>query len=618
MAGTKSYSHPYLHDTHGLFTEHTAINTYILMHRFYLLALLVATLNPLQIRAAEPVVIVFRGDPVPNGNGTFTFLGDAVINDAGQVAFRASLAGTSGGGNDNRGIFRGDGTTLTQIARLGQPAPDGNGVLAFDFPFVSINQAGQVAFWSDVANTSGGDADDEGIFLGDGGLLKQIFRTGSNVPGSTSIFYPWDNFGTTSRFPPALNDSGQVSFWSPIDGNSSPFNSDQGIYRGDGTNLVEIARRAGTATGGGVYGHFGGAPSIHIPTVNNAGQVAFVAQVDDGTIPGKAAIFRGDGTIPPVQIYREGMPFSEFSPELGGFGNLAFDPMIDESGQIAFYSTLASPFFDAGIFLLGGANWEIVELVGSSVPADNGFFDNLALPVINDVGQVAFYADLVGTPGGANDNSGIYRHTDRPGPDLEEIARDGGTAPGGNGRFAFGATSLEYTPALNNAGQVAFFAKLTGTTGGNNDNDGIFFFDDALGLIEVAREGAPFLGSTYQSLQFKFAFASKMRESSGLNNQGQVAFKFALNDGREGIAVWTAPTPPSTAQLGITSSSSGAEITISWPAALSNWVLETSITPTVPQSWSPVTNPIVAVGQELQATIPKEGNQRFFRLRHQL
>jgi hypothetical protein len=226
--------------------------------------------------------------------------------------------------------------------------------------------------------------------------------------------------------------------------------------------------------------------------------------------------------------------------------------------------------------------------------------------------QSAFYADITNTTGGNNDNSGIYRHTEQPGPDLEEIVRDGGTAPGGNGRFAFGATSLEYTPSLNNAGQVAFFAKLTGTTGGNNDNDGIFFFDDALGLVEVAREGAPFLGSTYQSLQFMFSWTSKARESSGLNNLGQVAFKFALNDGRQGIAVWSAP---SVAQLGITSSPSSDEITISWPASLADWVLETTTDPTDPQSWTQVTAQIVAVGGVLQVTVPNEGDQRFFRLR---
>jgi hypothetical protein len=69
-------------------------------------ALLLGVAGTPRVEAAEPVVVVFLGDPVPDGNGTFTFLDNAVINDAGQVAFRGSLAGTTGGGNDNRGIFR--------------------------------------------------------------------------------------------------------------------------------------------------------------------------------------------------------------------------------------------------------------------------------------------------------------------------------------------------------------------------------------------------------------------------------------------------------------------------------------------------------------------------------
>ena len=52
---------------------------------------------------------------------------------------------------------------------------------------------------------------------------------------------------------------------------------------------------------------------------------------------------------------------------------------------------------------------------------------------------------------------------------IDIIAFEGGTPLTGNGTF-----SIFGFPELNNAGQVAFFARLTGTDGGTNDDEGIF------------------------------------------------------------------------------------------------------------------------------------------------
>jgi hypothetical protein len=99
--------------------------------------------------------IAFTGQPAPDGNGTFSFISSAHLNEVGQVAFRAEINEAGGG---DVGIFRGDGGPLTQIVRAGQAAPDGNGELRFIAPFeidYHLNDFGQVAFYAGLVGVDG-------------------------------------------------------------------------------------------------------------------------------------------------------------------------------------------------------------------------------------------------------------------------------------------------------------------------------------------------------------------------------------------------------------------------------------------------------------------------------
>jgi hypothetical protein len=122
-----------------------------------------------------------------------------------------------------------------------------------------------------------------------------------------------------------------------------------------------------------------------------------------------------------------------------------------------------------------------------------------------------------------------------------QIARKGQTAPDGNGNF-FQPVFAAYS--LNDAGQVAVLATLTETSGDTNDNEAIYIFDDASGLAKVARKGDPLLGSTITALFFNGSAVNPFPgptgdERSGLNEAGQVAYRFRLADGRDGIAIWS-------------------------------------------------------------------------------
>jgi hypothetical protein len=96
-------------------------------------------------------VIAKTGDPAPDGNGRFAAFDPPLLNSSGTVAFGATMSG--GDIDSDEGIFRGDGTTLVQIARTPQVVPGGDGVF-FSFGFPTINESGQVAFGAFLTMTN--------------------------------------------------------------------------------------------------------------------------------------------------------------------------------------------------------------------------------------------------------------------------------------------------------------------------------------------------------------------------------------------------------------------------------------------------------------------------------
>ena len=245
-------------------------------------------------------------------------------------------------------------------------------------------------------------------------------------------------------------------------------------------------------------------------------------------------------------------------------------PGLNEDGELAFVAAVAVPSGPAtqGIFRASDPD-HVVQIMrrGQASPDGNGSIlafdlDGDDVVPVNDGGQTAFQATLTATLQGTADNLAMFRGD---GTTLVRIARKGQSSPDGDGVFA----DFDH-PALNAVGQVAFQATLSGTA----HTQGIYLYDDVLGLVPVVRLGDLLLGQTIAGLGFAHD-TSRGRSHVGLNASGKVAFRFDLSDGRRGVAVWTigAGTTTSTTSIGST-------ITTTSTPTSTTTTPTTSVTPT--------------------------------------
>lgn len=180
--------------------------------------------------------LIRKGDIVPSGNGTFgtfgIFLGvfGSDFNNSDNVAFYSQLNNTNSGNDDNLAIFLTQDGILKEVVRRGQPAPDGNGVFSvpgsIDSPAPTLNDSGQVIFFTTYNNTVGDSPANTAIVFYDANLgLQDVVRQGDSVLGSAVTRVDINQFSLFSANQDgtgrSLNDRGEVAFrFSLADGRS--------------------------------------------------------------------------------------------------------------------------------------------------------------------------------------------------------------------------------------------------------------------------------------------------------------------------------------------------------------------------------------------------------------
>lgn len=223
-------------------------------------------------RSGQPAPLVRSGDPAPGVDGGFGLIFDPQVNDHGDFAFAALFGGDSGPGYgfwaETRGLVR-------MIAATGLAAPGTNAVFA-SFPNHSysetpvINSAGGVAFVGKLTGDTTRFAANSGIWYGKPGEVSLVAREGDAAPGVDGVFGQF-----LSSPSPAINDRGDVAFFSKIIGNAVGSSYEEGIWSSVDGSLSLVA-----ASGQPAPGTTSDFIRLYEPAITANGQTVFSAKIE--------------------------------------------------------------------------------------------------------------------------------------------------------------------------------------------------------------------------------------------------------------------------------------------------------------------------------------------------
>ncbi len=376
------------------------------------------------------------------------------------------------------------------------------------------------------------------VFVGNlcatAGTLRTVALSGTHAPG-TPAGVNFSNFNF-SRFiiTPVLNNAGQTAFSGSLTGPGVDSTNERGIWsEGGGSGLALVARSGNQAPGTPEGVHF---RSLSTPALNNAGQTAFWGGLTGtGDSTNDRGIWSEGGGSGLALIAREGNA-APGTPEGVHFrfssrSRIDLNPPLNNAGQTAFWGFLTGTGVDGtndrGIWSEGGGSGlALVAREGNAAPGTPegvhfGFSSRESHrinPSLNIAGQTAFWGFLTGPGVDSTNNSGLW--SEGGGSGLALVAREGNQAPGTPEGVHFGFNGM--TPALNNAGQTAFWGFLTGNEVDGTNNTGIWLEGGGSGLALVARKGNQAPG-TPEGVHF-----SSLSTIPVLNNAGQTAFSGSL------------------------------------------------------------------------------------------
>lgn len=273
----------------------------------------------------------------------FGFVGNfPSINDFGEVSFAANLSP-----DFEQAILRGNGRRLTTIATTTKEF----NFFGFD---TSVNNNGEVAFKAELDNF------DEGLFSGTGAKLTTHYLNSADalLDGQPVRFG-----GNDSR--PAINNLGEIAF----DESVQP-NFDRGIFAGRAGVFRTIAAPDPNA-------------SVDVPVSNDAGTAAFYRSFVDATGQFVTSIATGSGG-----------PLTTVVDTTGPFGFFGFrPPSLNNKGDVAFIAVL-DDFQTTGIFTGPRAVQDRVVQTGDKLDGATVRGLTFCEEGLNDSGTLAFIADL--------------------------------------------------------------------------------------------------------------------------------------------------------------------------------------------------------------------------------
>jgi hypothetical protein len=338
------------------------------------------------------------------------------INQSGQIAFQAWMYDTQNGAADDEAIFMTDANgNLIQVVREGQTIPGSSTTTFTDFYNLSMNNAGQIAFWGSTLNASL----PEGIYIsnGDGSPLQVVMQDGQTFNTAGEKFN--GNAGSSGLISASLiNESGAVAFRSHVDdGNNGTIVRSVFVRSGNG-ELREVVRPGDILSENEIYSDSG----IYDIVLNNRGDVAFSGVVHN---------------------------------------------VIDQSSKSVLYYNDAT----------AGNRGDIQEIVreGQTVPGGNLVVYSITKYTMNDSGQIAFTASLWDGLDSSTTREALFIYD--PDHGLHEVVQEGDALDGSTISeiyFAGNNTNIfleNNGDGLNNKGQLTFSYEL------ENGNQGVAVVD---------------------------------------------------------------------------------------------------------------------------------------------
>ncbi len=341
--------------------------------------------------AAAPVLqaIAASGQPSPAGGSFDRFDIDgravaAATNRRGDVVFFATLLRSPA----DEGLFLAGGSGIAKLAAVGDAVPSGERIAGFgERPAVALNEPGAVAF---AAALTGGKAT-SGVFVAQKEKIVAVALSGAAAPDIAGA--------TLAQFePPALNDVGEVAF---LAATRRGREAGEAIYLQRRGQLVKLAGSGDAAPGGGIFSSFGS------PSLNNKGEVAFAAIVEQGPVLG--GVFMGGGND--IHLV---LGVGSASPSGGIFARFSERLELNDAGTIALSAVLRNGGPNAAVFVIENDTPRALAAIGDPAPGGGNFAAFASWPALSQVGSVAFIASVDGGPNAlalycANRGDGLTR-----------------------------------------------------------------------------------------------------------------------------------------------------------------------------------------------------------------
>ncbi|MBC7834602.1 MAG: hypothetical protein H7Y88_05815 [Phycisphaerales bacterium] len=436
--------------------------------------------------AASPDVryqtIALSGQPAPGQGASIVFdrFASPRINTTGDTLFWAALAGPLPTSPIRGSLWSDRAGLLELLAVDGQPSPIiGNADAISGLMDPTFLAVGNIAYTGSFSPGGGNTVPAKAaIFTQPGAAILSSGAADTLAAPGLATPAPFANI-TLTRF----NQSGTLALTA---------NNGAAVWVGLPGGLLPIARAGDAAPGaaGFTFTH------LRQPVLSDDGAVAFRASVDD--VPGDSVIGLALYNVPasggPQLVARAGTA-APGTEEL--FVDLAVEPALSDDGDVALWGSVtseASPLEGIWADRSGthGAAVSLLVLEGHAPPdvAEGQFSSFSRRPAMNSAGDLALHAAIIGPQGSgidATNNAGIWLYPQGGSPVL--VAREGDQAPG----LAAGAVFRSLLePSLNDRGQVAFLARVTGANIVLANNLVLVATDTCGGRHLIAQTGTPF------------------------------------------------------------------------------------------------------------------------------